>query len=194
MALKEQDIVFTGKDTSGNTIIHMPITRAANVEDLTATCLPLSGGNVSGNLTVQGKNVVRSVNGTSADASGNVTLTVSASGSSIGRDSTPISYSVAIKKGYTVAQAGLLWISCKDVNYGIDVYSGNTKLFTDTNTITYWVSESGSDSGGYYESMCNCLLPVNSGETIYVCEKGYSVSSTSNRKAFSGNLFALKVL
>ena len=76
MALKEQDIVFTGQDTSGNTVIQMPITRASNVEDLTTTCLPLSGGNLSGNLTVQDKNVVRSVNGTAADASGNVVITV----------------------------------------------------------------------------------------------------------------------
>ena len=38
--------------------------------------LPLSGGNVTGNLTVQSKNVVRSVNGTTADASGNVAISV----------------------------------------------------------------------------------------------------------------------
>ena len=37
--------------------------------------LPLSGGNVTGSLTVQNKPVVRSVNGTDANASGNVTLT-----------------------------------------------------------------------------------------------------------------------
>ena len=34
MALKEQDIVFTTKDESGNTIIQMPITRLENVEGL----------------------------------------------------------------------------------------------------------------------------------------------------------------
>ena len=39
-----------------------------------AKYLPVSGGAVTGNVTVQGKNVVRSVNGTSADASGNVTI------------------------------------------------------------------------------------------------------------------------
>ena len=32
MALKEQDIVFTTKDESGNTIIQMPITRVENIE------------------------------------------------------------------------------------------------------------------------------------------------------------------
>lgn len=36
--------------------------------------LPLAGGNITGNLTVQNKNVVRSVNDVNADASGNVTL------------------------------------------------------------------------------------------------------------------------
>lgn len=37
-----------------------------------ADYLPLAGGNVTGNLTVQNKNVVRSVNGVNADAQGNV--------------------------------------------------------------------------------------------------------------------------
>lgn len=39
-------------------------------------CLSLSGGNVMGNLTVQGKNVLRSVNGSTADASGNASISV----------------------------------------------------------------------------------------------------------------------
>ena len=50
MALKEQDIVFTGKDAAGNTIIQMPITRAANVEDSILTIngfSPDSNGNVA---------------------------------------------------------------------------------------------------------------------------------------------------
>lgn len=41
MALKEQDIVFTGKDASGNTVIQMPITRAKNVEDLIELVYPV---------------------------------------------------------------------------------------------------------------------------------------------------------
>jgi len=39
-----------------------------------ADYLPLAGGNVTGNLTVQNKNLVRSVNGVNADANGNVLL------------------------------------------------------------------------------------------------------------------------
>ena len=38
--------------------------------------LPLTGGTLTGNLTVSGKNVVRSVNGTNADSSGNVSITI----------------------------------------------------------------------------------------------------------------------
>lgn len=45
-------------------------------ENAKDACLPLSGGNVTGNLTVQNKNVLRSVNGTSADANGNVTISL----------------------------------------------------------------------------------------------------------------------
>ena len=48
--LKEQDIVLTSKDASGNPVIQMPITRAGNVEDLTSTCLPLSGGTMKGTV------------------------------------------------------------------------------------------------------------------------------------------------
>lgn len=39
-----------------------------------ANYLPLTGGNVTGNLTVQDKNVVRSVNGVNADVNGNVQI------------------------------------------------------------------------------------------------------------------------
>lgn len=45
-------------------------------ENAKDACLPLSGGNVTGNLTVQSKNVVRSVNGLTADASGNVPISL----------------------------------------------------------------------------------------------------------------------
>ena len=66
MALKEQDIVFTGKDTSGNTIIQMPITRAANVEDLTSTCLPLAGGTMTGAITTSSAMTLKSATNDSA--------------------------------------------------------------------------------------------------------------------------------
>ena len=38
--------------------------------------LKLTGGNINGNLTISGKNVVRTINGTAADANGNVTLSL----------------------------------------------------------------------------------------------------------------------
>lgn len=47
--------------------------RVALNNDL-ANYLPLAGGNITGNLTVQNKNVVRSVNGVNADKNGNVQL------------------------------------------------------------------------------------------------------------------------
>ena len=121
MALKEQDIVFTGKDASGNTIIQMPITRAENVEDLTTTCLPLSGGNVTGNLTVQSKNVVRSVNGTAADASGNVTISIPA---------VPNAY---VKASSMVKAGGYMWFS-----NGFLICWGNAEVSKDaTKTVTF---------------------------------------------------------
>ena len=47
----------------------------ANAAQSTANAaLPKSGGNITGNLTVQSKNVVRSVNGANAGADGNVNI------------------------------------------------------------------------------------------------------------------------
>lgn len=46
----------------------------ATVQDLTRY-LPLTGGNITGNLTVQNRHVVRSVNNIYADSKGNVTIT-----------------------------------------------------------------------------------------------------------------------
>lgn len=51
MALKEQDIVFTDKDASGNTIIQMPITRVENVEGAVKTVNGVSP-NAYGEVTV----------------------------------------------------------------------------------------------------------------------------------------------
>ena len=58
MALKEQDIVFTGQDTSGNTVIQMPITRLENVEGLSDELLKC----------------VRSINGITVDNTGGVSI------------------------------------------------------------------------------------------------------------------------
>lgn len=46
----------------------------ATVQDLTRY-LPLTGGNITGNLTVQSKHVVRSVNNFNADSKGNISIT-----------------------------------------------------------------------------------------------------------------------
>ena len=80
-------ISANGKDASGATTWNTlevgsnddgssPYIRFAGDAVLTAkTGLLLGGGNIKGNLTVQSKNVVRSVNGTAAGTDGNVTLT-----------------------------------------------------------------------------------------------------------------------
>lgn len=50
MALKEQDVVLTTKDASGNTVIQMPITRVENVEGAIKT-VNGAGPNASGNVS-----------------------------------------------------------------------------------------------------------------------------------------------
>lgn len=71
MALKEQDIVFHTKDSNGNTVLQLPITRVENVEGAIKTvngnrpdsngnispsqtgCLPLAGGNMTGTIAAR---------------------------------------------------------------------------------------------------------------------------------------------
>lgn len=71
MALKEQDIVFHTKDSNGNTVLQLPITRVENVEGALKTvngnkpdsdgniapsktgCLPLAGGDMTGTIAAR---------------------------------------------------------------------------------------------------------------------------------------------
>lgn len=82
-------------------------------------CLPLSGGNVTGNLTVQGKNVVRSLNGITADASGNVAISTSptiSSPSYILAEKTFSQFTGTQTYTYTMPQNGLVEVEAKLVS------------------------------------------------------------------------------
>lgn len=73
MAIKEQDIVFTTHDESGNTIIQMPITRAGNIEDVMSI---QQGGTGADNVAGARTNLGLSTAVTGASISGKViTLT-----------------------------------------------------------------------------------------------------------------------
>ena len=182
MALKEQDIVFTGKDTSGNTVIQMPITRAANVEDLTTTCLPLSGGNVTGNLTVESKNVVRSVNGTSAGTDGNVTLSKADITDSLGYtplQTAPVT-SVNGKTGAVTISTGISLASSKtDLSAGTWTATGSGMVFVQGYTGT-WGSQTttlnGIRVGGWRGKECGgcTLFPVKKGDVVVITESACS--------------------
>ena len=50
-----------------------------NITPAQTGCLPLGGGDITGNLTVQGKNVIRSINGSVADVNGNMVILLSKS-------------------------------------------------------------------------------------------------------------------
>ena len=73
MALKEQDIVFTTTDESGNTVIQMPITRAGNIEDVMSI---KQGGTGSETASGARNNLGLATAVTDASISGkNITLT-----------------------------------------------------------------------------------------------------------------------
>lgn len=68
MAIKEQDVVLVAKDTSGNKVIQMPITRVENVEGAIKTVNKVAP-DASGNVAI---NTVANATKATQDASGNV--------------------------------------------------------------------------------------------------------------------------
>ena len=166
MALKEQDIVLTTKDAAGNTVIQMPITRAGNVEDLTSTCLPLTGGGVTGNLTVQNKNVVRSVEGATADTSGEVKLpTTGVSAGSYGpsANATPSAGATFNVPYITVdAKGRLTAASTKTVKMPtVSIPAASSSTMGGIKPASAWVKilESTSNIGTYsYTATKNCFV------------------------------------
>ena len=103
--------------------------------------LKLTGGNLTGNLTVSGKNVVRSINGTNADSSGNVNISNSGMVSS-----NNISPGVYHSDYNIYAPSGGRWYVygfVVDIVYGIgenpdhtyerdinDIYAGGSRIYT----------------------------------------------------------------
>ena len=114
MALKEQDIVFTGKDASGNTIIQMPITRIENVEGAVKTVnggVPDANGNVT--VTVSGKTVGDqwiSVDGTIPEGG------LAFNGNEISRDIYADLYNYVVAQGRVIAEKD--WQSMYSSNNG----------------------------------------------------------------------------
>ena len=94
--------------------------------------LKLTGGNLTGNLTVSGKNVVRSINGTNADINGNVSI----SSSFLLGDPVPVvSTSSYINRTYetrvSTPNYGSKWlVSQGDVEF-------KSESFTDKYTLSY---------------------------------------------------------
>ena len=133
-------------------------------------------GYPDGKLTWGGKHVVRSINGTFADASGNVTLEVGGGGE-VGRASASVSVSISTS-GYTVASTGMLFLyavgqkSCNKSS--IAVYSGSTKI----GEFDGYHSYTDSSETKYYTYFCPIF--VNKGEKIYV-KSGSSAISFSAR-------------
>ena len=254
-------------------------TNATNAQKSADSKLPLSGGNVTGNLTVKSKHVARSVNGQVADANGNITVDVGGkvqsingvepdssgnvlldlggdvqfvdgvepdeegnvalnastreeileaakrvtdvevdasvavlenlqasvarveaniniSGRGIGRGGANIFYSVEKENGYAVPVSGILSVQADCTAKGLDIYSGNTLIYTQPYT-SHWEEPSSSNANimvDHYSATFS--FPVNGGETIYIVTNGFS-PTTGNRyncRAFSGTLMQLVVI
>lgn len=109
MAIKEQDVVLVAKDTSGNKVIQMPITRVENVEGAIKTVNKVAP-DASGNVAI---NTVANATKATQDASGNVITTTYAT-------KTELSKKLDTTSAFTKAQADNLYLgkSAKAVSAG----------------------------------------------------------------------------
>ena len=201
MALKEQDIVFTGKDTSGNTVIQMPITRIENVEGAIRTVNDQKPDE-NGNVRVDSGGV-KSVNMVGPDDLGNVAVdfpVTSVQGATgdvelifvSGGDSISVSKSwkATTTYTYTVTSSGVANMSAT-AGIGIDItysasgdddpvasrrkYGNSTLVVSYNGTTIFNKTTSGAST---YWSRTNAT--VVAGDTITVkCSRSYNASGSS---------------
>lgn len=157
-------------------------------------------GDVNLSIKYQPKgNYVKSVNGSTADADGNVTVEASASGRGVGRGGVNIHFSVASYNTYTVPSSGIVSIGCECGSDGVDVYSNGTKLFTQPYTDTR--EEDNDDEAGTSTTvyLAKFTIPVTAGEDIGITYKGKNYNRLYNGKyveriSFDGSLMQLVVV
>ena len=99
MAIKEQDVVLVAKDTSGNKVIQMPITRVENVEGAIKTVNKVAPDAI-GNVAI---NTVANATKATQDASGNVITATYAT-------KTELAKKLNTSSAFTKAQANKLYL------------------------------------------------------------------------------------
>lgn len=140
--------------------------------------LPLAGGNVTGNLSVQNKNVVRSVNGVDADESGNVTISSSCIPDYDSAINITSYFASSEAKQYTAPCDGV--ISVIDTGNGeLDCFLMSKRVSKDSYpeyTIAGTDGESGD--GGVY----NAIIPK--GMTVYLSSTYSGMNTSTGRVIF----------
>lgn len=160
MAIKEQDIVFTTKDESGNTIIQMPITRAENIENIMSI---EQGG--TGSKTAKGarSNLGLSTAVTGASISGKTITLTKADGTTEtlitqDTDTNNISASSVETNGYIKFNNGMI------IQWGYFPHSGTTTNQVVTFPIAFSIacfSVVGSRTNGSAESYWPFLVSTD---------------------------------
>ena len=132
-----------------------------------------------GSLTWENKNIVRSVNGTSADTSGNVTI--SAGGGSASRGTV---VNISSVKTYTAPSNGIIYVEADIGSSGgydqlyIYTYIGSTYIGNSKATRTRYTADAGSDEPlPYY--MASRAFFVNKGDVV-TCKSKQNTSSSYN--------------
>lgn len=130
-------------------------------------------GKPDGTLTWGDKNIVRSVNGTSADVNGNVTI--STSGGSVKRDNV---INISNVNSYKAPSNGIIYIECIIAGKGyVYFYIGNTYIGNSTATYTGNSSQHGDSTTTYY--LASRAFFVNKGDVI-TCKSRQNASSSYN--------------
>lgn len=123
MAIKEQDIVFTTKDESGNTIIQMPITRAGNIEDVMSI---QQGGTGSGTASGARTNLGLATAVTDASISGKTITLTKANGTTqtlITQDTAPFTASATSIGGASATKPAVVVTTYESGTSGYRVWS-----------------------------------------------------------------------
>ena len=169
MAIKEQDVVLVAKDTSGNKVIQMPITRVENVEGAIKT---INGAAPDDTLNVVINTVANATKATQ-DASGNVITATYATKTEVtsglaGKANKSHTHTV-----YQITNMPKVILSVNDITPDD---SGNVSIIVGVKT----VNGKGPDSSG------NVSVPAGVTPNAYVTE---TWSSGSNRYRVWSNEF-----
>lgn len=165
--------VHDGVTAGGHEIL--PKAKNDELYEAKGSALPLGGGDVTGNLTVQGKNAVRSVNGVEANADGDVPITIP-SAYELPTATSSVLGGVKIGSNITVS-SGTISLSKSNVTSALGYTPLQTAPVTSVNGMTGAVTIStGGGTSAYKIPYATCSTKVGTAAKVATISNGVSLS------------------